>query len=144
MNTITSARNLLLALLAFVMRAGTQNIPAADADIDSLHGYFIGNSVTDTVRYGSLAKLAASRGRQLVWGRQIIPSAPIHQLYKDGIHLNETGSYLVGCAFFATLFREDSTGLPTEPYGVIAPAVAKAIHETVWKTVREHPESGVK
>lgn len=40
--------------------------------------------------------------------------------------------------------RRDPTGLPTEPYGVIAPAVAKAIQKTVWKTVREHPESGVK
>jgi hypothetical protein len=68
----------------------------------------------------------------------------IHQLYKDGTHLNEAGSYLVGCAFFATLFREDPAGLPTESYGKITPAAAKAIHETVWKIVREHPESGVK
>ncbi len=68
----------------------------------------------------------------------------IHQLYKDGIHLNQTGSYLVGCVFFATLFREDPAGLPTEPYGKIAPVAAKAIQETVWKVVREHPESGTK
>ncbi len=44
----------------------------------------------------------------------------------------------------ATLLEEDPSGLPTEPYGVIAPTVATAIHETVWKTVREHPESGVR
>jgi hypothetical protein len=68
----------------------------------------------------------------------------IHQLYKDGIHLNETGSYLVGCVFYATLFREDPAGLPTEPYGNITPVAAKAIQETVWKVVREHPESGTK
>jgi hypothetical protein len=52
----------------------------------------------------------------------------IHQLYKDGIHLNETGSHLVGCAFFATLFREDPAGLPTEPYGKIG---------------QSHPRNGV-
>ncbi len=67
-----------------------------------------------------------------------------HQLYKDGIHLNETGSYLVGCTYFATLLRENPAGLPTEPYGMISPAVAKLIQETVWKTVRAHPESCVK
>ena len=68
----------------------------------------------------------------------------IHQLYKDGIHLNEAGSFLVGCTFFATLFGEDPAGLPTEPYGNIAPAVAKAIQQTVWDTVRQHPASGVR
>ena len=51
----------------------------------------------------------------------------IHKLHKDGIHLNEAGSYLVGCTFFATLFGEDPAGLPTEPYGNIAPAVAVAV-----------------
>ena len=68
----------------------------------------------------------------------------IHQFYKDGIHLNETGSYLVGCTFFATLFKQDPTGLPTEPYGTIAPEVGKLLQQTVWKTVREIPDSGVK
>ena len=176
MKAITSSKNLCFVLLAASALAGTQNIPAADASPDSLRVYFIGNSVTDTVRYGSLTQLAASRGHQLVWGRQMIPGAPlqwlwdhhsdgftkkpfgypreafanfqwdvvslqpfdrllvearnatpflkkplllipvghamhaldrrmragevagytdIHQLYKDGIHLNETGSYLV-------------------------------------------------
>lgn len=40
--------------------------------------------------------------------------------------------------------RRDPTGLPTEPYGIIAPTVAKTIQETVWKTVHEHPETGLK
>jgi hypothetical protein len=68
----------------------------------------------------------------------------IHQLYKDGIHLNETGSYLVGCVFFATFFREDPSSLPTEPYGKLAPDLARIIQQTAWQTVRAHPESGVK
>lgn len=68
----------------------------------------------------------------------------VHQVYKDGIHLNETGSYVVGCTYFATLFKESPVGLPSEPYGKIDPAVAKVIQETVWKTVREHAESEVK
>ncbi len=41
----------------------------------------------------------------------------VWQLYKDGIHLNETGSYLVGCVYFAHLLRGDPAGLPIAPYG---------------------------
>ena len=39
----------------------------------------------------------------------------IHQFYKDGIHLNEPGSYLVGCTFFAKLLKQTPMGLPTAP-----------------------------
>ena len=48
----------------------------------TLRVYFVGNSVTDTVRYGSLAKLAASRQHTLVWGRQMIPGAPLQWLWE--------------------------------------------------------------
>lgn len=43
--------------------------------------YFIGNSVTDTVRYGELAKLAAARDVKLDWGRTMIPGAPLEWIY---------------------------------------------------------------
>ena len=36
---------------------------------ETLRVYFIGNSVTDTVRYESLEKLIATRGGKLDWGR---------------------------------------------------------------------------
>src|SRR3954452_9157734 len=51
--------------------------------------YFVGNSVTDTIRYGSLAKLAESRGRTLTWGRDMIPGAPLSWFWehtRDGFH----------------------------------------------------------
>lgn len=67
----------------------------------------------------------------------------IHEFYTDDIHLNAVGSYLVGCVFYATLFREDPAGLPTEPYGRITPELARIVTDVVWKTVRAHPESGV-
>ena len=40
----------------------------AHADDSPLRTYFVGNSVTDTIRYGSLAKLAKSQGHTLTWG----------------------------------------------------------------------------
>ena len=68
----------------------------------------------------------------------------IYQLYKDGIHLNEAGSYLVGCTYFATLLKQSPVGLPTAPYGQIDPALAETIQQAVWKIVASHPEVGVK
>jgi len=68
----------------------------------------------------------------------------IYQFYKDGIHLNEPGSYLVGCTYFATLLRQSPEGLPTEPYGEIDPVLAKIIQETSWQVVSQHPDSGVR
>lgn len=43
--------------------------------------YFIGNSVTDTVRYEGLQALAAARGHSQPWGRQMIPGAPLQWLW---------------------------------------------------------------
>ena len=67
----------------------------------------------------------------------------IYQFYKDGIHLNEAGSYLVGCAYFATLLKESPVGLPTAPYGRIDPTLAETIQKTVWQVVAAHPDAGV-
>ncbi len=73
-----------------------------------------------------------------------VPGYPsIHQLYKDGIHLNEPSSYLVGCTFFATLLKQSPIGLPTAPYGKIDPALAETIQRTVWQVVSKHGDAGV-
>jgi hypothetical protein len=68
----------------------------------------------------------------------------IYQFYRDGIHLNEPGSYVVGCTYFATLLKQSPEGLPTEPYGKISPELAKTIQQTVWRVVQAHPDAGVK
>jgi len=67
----------------------------------------------------------------------------IYQFYKDGIHLNEAGSYLVGSTYFATLLRQSPVGLPTEPYGRIERALAETIQKTVWRVVVALPDAGV-
>jgi lysophospholipase L1-like esterase len=65
-------------------------------------------------------------------------------LYKDGIHMNTYGSYLTALTFYATMFRQDPTGLPTKDYGSISPELAKIFQQTVWEVVKDHPLSGVK
>jgi hypothetical protein len=67
----------------------------------------------------------------------------VYQLYKDGIHLNEVGSYIVGCTFFATLFKNSPEGLPVEPYGNIDKEFAKYVQKLIWDTVKSNPFSGV-
>ncbi len=67
----------------------------------------------------------------------------IYDGYSDGSHQNHLGEYIVGCTFFATIYRESPVGLPTEPYGEIPADLAAAIQQTVWEAVNAHPHSGV-
>lgn len=68
------------SLVAAMMGFYTCVLDAAETP-RSLRVYFIGNSVTDTVRYGPLAQLAAIREVKLAWGRHMIPGAPLEWLY---------------------------------------------------------------
>jgi hypothetical protein len=68
----------------------------ARGDDSPLRAYFVGNSVTATIRYGSLAKLAKSRGHTVKWGRDMIPGAPLSWLWehsKDGFQEAPFGLY---------------------------------------------------
>jgi hypothetical protein len=75
----------------------------------------------------------------------------IREVYNDGIHLNNVGSYIAGCSFFATIYGESPVGLPFEPYQLqpgyrgttITPELARIIQETVWEIVATHPLTGV-
>ncbi len=69
--------------------------------------------------------------------------ANIAQVYSDGIHFNDVGSYIVGCTFYTTLYKENPKGLTAGPYKVDNPVLVKVIHEAVWKVVKAHPLSGV-
>jgi Ca2+-binding RTX toxin-like protein len=59
--------------------------------------YFIGNSLTDTVNYKGLDNLAESQQKKHIWGRHMIPGAPLSWLWQ---HPNDG-------------FREDPFGYPT-------------------------------
>jgi YVTN family beta-propeller protein len=70
--------------------------------------------------------------------------ADIHQLYKDAIHLNEIGSYIVRMTYYATIMKKSPVGLSSENIENLAPAFVQQIQETVWRIVRNHPLAGVK
>ena len=77
----------------------------------------------------------------------------IAQVYMDGIHFNNVGSYVVGTTYCATIFRHDPRGLTAEPYNEkldpqkdrrIDEMLAKAIKEAVWEVVSRHTLAGVR
>ena len=67
----------------------------------------------------------------------------IYHFYKDPYHMNQYGSYLVGCTFFSTIYGQSPLGLPSEPYGDLDPLVVRIIQETVWDVVQRTERTGV-
>ena len=67
----------------------------------------------------------------------------ILDLYSDGIHLNNVGSYVVGCTYFAMLYKQNPKGLPSAPYKVEDAKLAGIIQDVVWKVVSTHELAGV-
>ncbi len=67
----------------------------------------------------------------------------IKQLFADGIHLNNVGSYVVGCTYFATLYKQNPAGLPSEPYKVTDKKLTAVIQDLVWRVVSTEELAGV-
>ena len=77
----------------------------------------------------------------------------IAEVYVNGIHFNNVGSYVVGTTCYATLFRDDPRGLTADPYNenldprkdrLIDEKLAAAIQDVVWTVVSMHPLAGVR
>ncbi len=66
----------------------------------------------------------------------------IKQLFADGTHLNNVGSYVVGCTYFATLYKQNPKGLPSAPYKVEDAKLAAIIQDVVWKVVSTNELAG--
>jgi uncharacterized protein YjdB len=67
---------------------------------------------------------------------QVPGFSSVWQLYSDGIHVTNVGSYTVACTFFATIYKESPVGLPVpSQYGTISNTIRDIIQQTVWETV---------
>ena len=75
-------------------------------------------------------------------------------LYADGVHLNNLGSYMVGCSYYACIMRETPVGLPVlgdyqarlghpTDHVTVTDELARIIQETVWAEVTSNPRTGV-
>ena len=64
--------------------------------VTRVRAYHIGNSITDTIRYGALARMAQSKSREYVFGRHMIPGAPMDWIWEhpdQGFKENPYGYY---------------------------------------------------
>ena len=105
----------------------------------------------------SVKLIPAGHVLELLYGKMragLVPGyASPYEFYIDGIHLNNVGSYLVGCTFYATIFGANPVGLPVGDYQgdprhhsdhyPISDELARVIQETVWEVVATHPLTGV-
>ena len=75
---------------------------------------------------------------------QVSGYTEIWQVYADGIHMNNVGSYILGCTFYATMYKDSPVGIgvPTQ-YGTISSTLATIIQQTVWEVVSTHPYAGI-
>lgn len=68
----------------------------------------------------------------------------INQLYTDHIHFGDTGSYIVGMTFYATMYRDNPMGTPKPVnWANITAAQVAQFQEAVWQVVSGHAFSGV-
>lgn len=67
----------------------------------------------------------------------------IVDVYADGVHLNDAGAYIVGCTYFAVLYRETPVGLSGAPYNVSDPTYIAAVQSTAWAVVSRYPYAGI-
>jgi len=69
---------------------------AKSAPQSTLRVFHIGNSITDTIRYDALKKMAESRGHKHIYGRHMIPGAPLEWIWEhadSGFKTDEFGYY---------------------------------------------------
>lgn len=61
----------------------------------------------------------------------------------DNVHVEDTGSYVVACTFYAVLLGESPVGLPYGEFAGVTPAFAAAVQDAVWDVVTTTPHTGV-
>lgn len=67
----------------------------------------------------------------------------IQDVYADGIHMNDYGSFIAGCTYYAVLYKQSPAALPSSPYNFEDPNFTAAVQQTVWDVVTSHPLTGV-
>lgn len=84
----------MLAATVALICLGPTSLQSPDAR--SLRVFHVGNSVTDTIRYPAFQKMAASGSQNYIFGRHMIPGAPLSWLWdhpNDGFFEEPFGRY---------------------------------------------------
>lgn len=94
------------------------------------------------VRLAPVGEVMYQLNQQMKAG-QIPGFTNIVDVYADGVHLNDAGAYIVGCTYFAVLYRETPVGLSGAPYNVTDPTYIAAVQSTAWAVVSSYPYAGI-
>jgi hypothetical protein len=79
-----------------------------------------------------------------VKAHQITGISDISQFYQDTIHMNKTGSYVIGLTFYATMYKKSPIGSAVPgAYGSINSKLAGELQDAVWQVVTTNPFTGV-
>lgn len=65
----------------------------------------------------------------------------VWQVYKDGIHLGPTGSYLCGATFATALLGLEPKDLPTQAYGAVDPLLVPIIQDCITTVMSRTPDA---
>jgi len=74
----------------------------------------------------------------------------VDDLFRDDVHVNDLGFYIVAAAHYAAIFQTSPAGLPVQVNGELGPAkqlprdVASAVQTRVWDELSAYSRSGVK
>ena len=93
------------------------------------------------VRLIPAGSVIAELDKQIRAGR-VTDMKKIEEFYRDNIHLNSAGNYLVRCTLYAVMMKDSPVGLPIPDD--VAATLGKAIQEAAWKVVCETELTGVK
>ena len=92
----------------------------------------------------------AAFARRIAAENGIGPIKAHEDLFRDDIHFNDYGAYLIALTHYAVLYGRSPIGLPhtlLKANGTTAtdpgPQVARAMQETVWEVVTSYSPSGV-
>ena len=72
---------------------------------------------------------------------QVAGWSTVWQVYKDGIHLGPTGSYLCGATFATTLLGLEPKDLPTQAYGAVDPLLVPVIQDCIVTVMSRTPDA---
>jgi len=64
-------------------------------------------------------------------------------LFRDNVHLNENGAFLVDCTWYAAFYRESPEDKVLPVGTALNPFQAKVMQQVAWDVVQNYPESGV-
>lgn len=88
-----------MSLFSLAIVALTLLAMPPDADAETRRLYLVGNSLTDTIAYAQFERMAEQRGGDLIWGRHMIPGAPLDWTWEHGQPRERDGEALAASGF---------------------------------------------